>query len=151
MSKVTSIELKNDKNGNPMKVVMFEDTKVYVNSKYDVLIYDKVVEGSEWELVKDGDFTKIKYEKPASSRPTNIGGAVKAAELTAQSVEKAQRVNKDTYRTSAIFRDANTFVATFFTDIDSLPDNEKAMVIAEKVSEMQKLLSEKYDNLELGF
>lgn len=65
MQKVTAIETKNDKNGNPMKVTTFDNgVTVYVNSKYDSAIYEQVIVGAEFELTKEGDFNKIKYTKP---------------------------------------------------------------------------------------
>lgn len=106
MQKITSIELKNDKNGVPMKVTMFDNgARVYVSSKYDEVIYEKVVEGAEFELIKDGNFDKIKYDKPA---PKGNGGAgvAKMMEKKEASIEKFQDKKEEVISKMAIFRDA---------------------------------------------
>ena len=84
--KVISIEQKEDKNGNAMKVVTFEgaDKVVYVNSKYDSDNYDKVVEGAEFELEVDGNFLKIAGGK-------KVGGS-KSGMMTKVMAEKREGI-----------------------------------------------------------
>lgn len=143
MSKILSLEVKADKNGNPMKKVMFEgDKTVYVNSKYDALIYDKVIEGSEWELVADGNFTKIKYDKPENNRPA--GGAVKAAEITSQSVEKSSQAKAEGFKSNGSASDATLIVTTFYPEFNSyLTGKEEA--IKEKWEYWRKYFYDKRD------
>lgn len=141
MQKVTSIEQKTDKNGNPMKVAMFGDKKVFVNSKYDALIYDKVIVGSEWELVADGNFTKIKYDKPENPR---AGGATTAAKITSESVEKSQAVKVDSIKSAGSARDATLIVTTFYPELASyLTGKEEA--IKEKWEYWRKYFYGKLD------
>ncbi len=111
MNKVTSIEINNDKTGAPMKVTMFDNgDKVFVNSKWDSAIYDKVVEGAEFELVKDGNFNKIKYDKPASA---GFGGGSKVEKLMdkkADNIKVAQERKNDAI---AFFNATNSAIAIF--------------------------------------
>lgn len=114
MNKVTSIEISNDKTGAPMKVTMFDNgDKVFVNSKWDSAIYDKVVEGAEFELVKDGNFNKIKYDKPASA---GFGGGSKVEKLMdkkADNIKVAQERKNDAI---AFFNATNSAIALVTTD-----------------------------------
>jgi len=143
MSKVISIENKFDKNNSPMKVCLFEgDKKVFVNSKYDALIYDQVIEGSEWELVQDGQFTKIKYDKPSNNRPA--GGAVKAAEITSQSVEKSSQAKTEGFKSNGSATDATSIVTTFYPEFANyLTGKEEA--IKEKWEYWRKYFYDKRD------
>jgi hypothetical protein len=106
MQKVQSIEQKDDKNGVPMKVTMFDNgDRVYVSSKYDEAIYEKVEVGAEFELYKDGTFNKIKYDKPA---PANRGGAgvAKMMEKKEASIEKFQQSKESSIEKMSVFRDS---------------------------------------------
>lgn len=109
--KVTSIEIKSDKNNNPMKVTTFDGgQKVFVNSKYDAVIYEAVVEGADFEIIQENGFNKIKYDKPANTRPTNTGGAVAAAKLTSESVTKAQLTKEEAIAMAGSASDATAMV-----------------------------------------
>lgn len=71
-----------------MRIATFDTgARVYVNSKYDKQIYDSVVVGAEFELVKDGSFDKIKYDKPA---PKGNAGIAVAQEKKAEYIRQAQ-------------------------------------------------------------
>ena len=73
MPKVTNIEITNDRNNSPMKKVSFEGVGkiVYVNSKYDST-YDSVIVGAEFELEQDGNFLKIKSDKPSGGSKSGM-------------------------------------------------------------------------------
>ena len=101
MNKITSIEQKVDKNQNPMKVVTFEgaDKVVYVNSKYDSN-YDSVVVGAEFELEQDGNFLKIKSDKPKKS------GSTYMEDRKQDGIKIAQENKQDGIKIASTFRDA---------------------------------------------
>lgn len=122
MAKVTNIEIKQDKNGNNMKVTEFDNgNKVYVNAKYDSDVYDSVAVGAEFPLVQDGNFWKI-------DRPGNrsTGGSRKtynvaaAQERKASSIQHAQD-NKDySIKVSSTARDATIITAELMRRDDTL-------------------------------
>lgn len=106
--KVTNIEQKPDKNNNPMKIATFENgDKVFVNSKYDALIYDQVEVGKEFELMKEGNFNKIKYDKPQSNFPNKIE---KMMDKKADNIKEAQGRKNDAI---AYFNSLNSAIAIF--------------------------------------
>ena len=118
MPKVTTIEIKEDKTGSPMKITTFDNgDKVFVNSKWDSTIYDTVVDGAEFELVKDGNFNKIKYNKPQS----NFGGSKveKLMDKKAENIKEAQVRKNDSI---AYFNSLNSALVllkdTFKPDAD---------------------------------
>lgn len=108
--KVTSIETKNDKNGNPMKITQFENgAKVFVNSKYDSTIYEQVVVGADFELTKDGNFDKIKYDKPAPKPAGNFTKTAimdKAMDRKEQTIKTFQANKEDSIKMAGAIRDA---------------------------------------------
>jgi hypothetical protein len=60
MSKVIEILIKQDKNGNDMKVTKFDTGQtVFVNKKYKPQQFEAVEEGKDFNLIKDGDFWAI--------------------------------------------------------------------------------------------
>lgn len=85
--KITSIEIKKDKNGNDYKQAMFDTTKVFVFPKGDLDLYNSVVVGADFELVKDGNFWKIKTDKPTGNFPSKVE---KLMDKKAENIEKAQ-------------------------------------------------------------
>ncbi len=110
MNKITSIEQKVDKNQNPMKVVTFEgaDKVVYVNKKYDSN-YDSVVVGAEFELEVDGNFLKIKSDKPKKS------GSTYMEDRKQDGIKIAQDNKQDGIKIASTFRDA-TLITNHFVD-----------------------------------
>ncbi len=63
MTKIIKIEIKNDKNGTPMKVAQLEGNKtVYVNSNYDKDLYPLMEEGKDVEVIQVDKFWKIMPE-----------------------------------------------------------------------------------------
>ena len=132
MPKVTYIEKKADKNGNEMKVTSFDNgAKVFVNSKYDALIYENVVNGAEFELTKDGNFDKIKYDKPnpnaGKSKMVEI-----AQERKAEYIKEAQDTKADSIKLAGACRDATIIVAELIKAQAIVADEG---VIKEKWSE----------------
>jgi len=122
--KITSIELRTDKNGDPLKYTTFENGDVvYVNSKYDSAIYEQVIEGSEWEVIQDGNFKKIKYDKPVTARGGGNAGIAKAQETKRKDIETAQESKQTAIEISSTFRDATAITIAYyagkpFTDIE---------------------------------
>ena len=116
MNKVISIEQKEDKNGNAMKVVTFEgaDKKVYVNSKYDSDNYDKVVEGAEFELEVDGNFLKIAGGKKVGG--SKSGMISKAQDTKRADIKDAQGNKQDGIKIASTFRDATLITLETFKD-----------------------------------
>ena len=116
MQKVTNIEIKSDKNNNPMKVTTFDGgVKVYVNSKYDAGIYDQVVVGASFEVYKDDkDYWKIKYEKPAPQRAPNGFGKQalmdKAMDKKASTIERFQQTKEEAIAMASSASDATAIV-----------------------------------------
>lgn len=95
MNKVIKVAVRKDKNDNDMKVVTFAgiDKNVYVSSKFDEAIYAKVVEGAEFEIIDDGNFKKIKYEKPKSGG--NRNGMMEATMNKKADLIKVAQDNKE--------------------------------------------------------
>lgn len=141
MQKVQSIEKKNDKNGIEMKVCGFDNgDRVYVSSKYDEAIYEKVVEGAEFELYKDGTFNKIKYDKPAPKGGAGAGVA-KMMEKKEASIEKFQDKKSESIEKTAIFRDATLLTVAWV----SKQDNATLADIETKWVEFRSWLQKKMD------
>ena len=141
MQKVQSIEIKDDKNNIPMKVTLFDNgDKVWVSSKYDEAIYDKVEVGAEFELYKDGTFNKIKYEKPA---PTSRGGAgvAKRLEKKEASIEKFQDKKEERIQKATIIRES-TNLASAFAQGQGLTETE----IKASWENFNKFLTDKWNS-----
>jgi len=153
MNKVTTIEISNDKTGAPMKVTMFDNgDKVFVNSKWDSAIYDKVVEGAEFELVKEGNFNKIKYDKPAS-----FGGGSKVEKLMdkkADNIKVAQERKNDAI---AFFNATNSAISLRASDKTLLfdsTDHQKEYIVFWRnwfLEEWQKYDSQDYTDKHQAF
>lgn len=141
MQKVQSIEIKNDKNGNPMKVTVFDNgAKVYVNSKYDEAIYEQVVDGAEFELIKDGNFDKIKYDKPA---PKGGGaGVAKMMEKKEASIEKFQQSKESSIEKVSIFRDSTLLTVAWANKQPEIDTKDIQDKWVEFRSWLQKKMSE---------
>lgn len=138
MPKVTSIEQRADKHGNPMKVTNFDNgKKVFVNSKYDDVIYDKVIEGSEWELVPDGDFTKIKYEKPKSGGGSKAGMTA-VMEKKSENVKEAQERKSESITLAAAQRDAVLVITNLYPELASYEEPHKTREIESKYHQWRK-------------
>lgn len=128
--KVINIELKQDKNGNPLKVVGFEDgRKVWVNSKYDSPIYDQVLVGSDWEVIKEGDFNKIRYDKA----PRGATGIKEAQARKEQSISKFADRKEESIALAGAQRDAVLIVTSLYSELDSLPTEDKAEAIKKEI------------------
>ena len=140
MQKVQSIEIKEDKNNNPQKVTTFENgDKVWVSSKYDEAIYDKVEVGAEFELYKDGTFNKIKYDKPAP-KGGGAGAITKAMERKEIGIEKSQDRKEESIQKSAIIRDS-TILTSAYTQGRALTEME----IKEAWENFNKFLTGKWE------
>ena len=84
------VEIKNDKNGNPMKITKFDTGEtVFVNSKYDVWAFEDVKVGVDFQLTKDGNFNKLVNPNP----PINTGGS-KAGMMTKIMKEKQENISQ---------------------------------------------------------
>ena len=95
--RIKTIEERSDKNGNAMKVVTTEDdTKVFVNSKFEGEVFNTITGESEVEVEKQGDFWKIKPESLGITvKPKSSGGyrneQIKEAQSRKESsISKAQ-------------------------------------------------------------
>jgi hypothetical protein len=116
MQKVTNIEIKSDKNNNPMKVCTFDSgVKVYVNSKYDETIYNEVEVGKSFEVYKDDkDYWKIKYDKPAPTKAPNGYGKQalmdKAMDKKATTIERFQQTKEEAIAMAGSATDATSIV-----------------------------------------
>jgi len=115
MTKILSIEIKQDKNGNDMKVCQLEGAKtVYVNSKYEPELYPVVVGDKDVEIVQDGKFWKIKPESfGLTSKPKS--------NFRQEGIEKNMGRKENSIVLSGTMRDATMIVTSFYKD---LPDNE---------------------------
>jgi hypothetical protein len=139
MQKITNIEEKADKNGNPQKVTTFDNgDKVWVSSKYDEAIYDKVEVGAEFELYKDGTFNKIKYDKPA---PKGGAGVAKMMEKKEASIEKFQDKKEESIQKASIIRDS-TMLASAFAQGRGLTETE----IKASWENFNKFLTDKWNS-----
>ena len=103
--KITSIEIKKDKNGNDYKQAMFDTTKVFVFPKGDLDLYNSVVVGADFELVKDGNFWKIKTDKPTGNFPSKVE---KLMDKKAENIKEAQERKSDSI---AFFNATNSAIA----------------------------------------
>jgi len=132
MHKVTKIEIKNDRNGSPLKYTTFEDGRVvYVNSKYDASIYEQVVEGAEFELIKEGNFNKIKYDK-MGERPAWAGKTNQIKEAVAEknaSIGKSMDRKENAITLAGTARDATLIVVNLYPELANVPDKEEAIKI----------------------
>ena len=123
MNKITSIEQRVDKNQNPMKVVTFEgaDKVVYVNSKYDSN-YDSVVVGAEFELEVDGNFLKIKGDKPSGG--SRSGMMTKVMNEKRENIAHAMDKKAEAIKLASTARMATDMVvATMFSITGERADN----------------------------
>ena len=127
MNKITSIEQKTDKNGNAMRVVTFEgaDKLVYVNKKYDSN-YDSVVVGAEFELEVDGNFLKIKGDKPSGSRS---GMMTKVMNEKRENIAHAMDKKEEAIKTASCNRMATDVVVSL---IPSMYKNHSDTEIKEQ-------------------
>ena len=119
MNKVLSFELKQDKNGNDMKIVKFEgiDKGVFVNSKYEADMYPKIVEGAELEVKEvDGWLKVIDPNKPAGNTGGRGAGIAKAQETKRQDISDAQANRSEGIKLSGSARDATLMLTTFYAD-----------------------------------
>lgn len=134
--KILTIKDKQDKNGNPMKVIEVDDenkTTVFVNAKYEPKIFAVIKEDSEIEIFQDGKFWKIKPESlgitpdaPKSNYKT--GQITEAVKIKAESIRHAQENRNDSIRLSSASRDASLMVTTLIPFIykDLTEDELKA-------------------------
>ena len=126
--KVIGIEVKQDKNGNDMKVVSLDGAtkKAYVNSQYDPELFNLVAIGSEFEVVMEGDFLKLLKPEgaissvteeamphsPAPARtvaPTRVmGGVAVAQQRKAEYIHEAQDRKEESI---AFFNATNSAIA----------------------------------------
>lgn len=114
---ITNIEIAKDKNGNEMKICTFgPNQKVWVNSKYDATIYEQVIVGSKWEVVQEGSFNKIKYDKPAPTTGGRGNGIAKAMERKEQGIAKTMDRKENGMLLSGTSRDATLITLAQFTD-----------------------------------
>ena len=127
--KKLNIEEKPDKNNNPMKIITTEDnSKVFVNSKYDEDVYNAVDETKEIELIKDGNFWKIKpeslgiKEKPKSNYKGQQMNQV--MEKKAEMISQAQDRKQDGIRMSAACRDATLVVVNLYPELANAENKE---------------------------
>ena len=146
MEKVKTIEVKNDKNGNPMKTTTFENgKKVFVNSKWDAPVYESVIEGAEFELYEDNGFNKIKYDKPAQAPRQGNPAIAKAMERKETSISNFQVSKEEGIKISSTARDATLLVTTFYPELSMLGDEEKFNAIFHKWSVLRNELLAKWD------
>lgn len=146
MEKVKTIEVKNDKNGNPMKITTFEnDKKVFVNSKWDAPVYESVIEGAEFELYEDNGFNKIKYDKPAQAPRQGNPGIAKAMERKEAGIEKFQGNKEEGIKISSTARDATLILTAFYPELAQLQGEEKHDTIFHKWAELRNELLAKFD------
>ena len=124
MNKVESIEIKPDKNQNDMKVVTFEgvEKKVYVNSKYDSN-YNDVEVGAEFELEQDGNFLKIKSDKPKGSGKE--AGMTRVMEKKQEGIAHSMDKKEEAIKLASTARMATDMVVAFKINYESL--NEEAL------------------------
>ena len=144
--KVKTIEIKNDKNGNPMKITTFEnDKKVFVNSKWDAPIYEAVIDGADFELYEADGFNKIKYDKPAQAPRQGNPAIAKAMERKETSIANFQGSKEEGIKISSTARDATLLVTTFYPELAMLGDEEKFKAIFHQWSVLRNELLEKWD------
>ena len=124
MNKITSIEDSKDRNNTPMKIVTFEgvDKKVYVNQKYDSN-YDSVVVGAEFELEQDGNFLKIKSDKPSGG--SRSGMMTKVMNEKRENIAHAMDKKEEAIKLASTARMATDMVIAFREKIDT--DKEGAV------------------------
>lgn len=141
MNKVISFEIKQDKNGNDMKVVQFDSgVKVYVNSKYDVVVYDQVAVGASFEVYKDEkDYWKIKYDKPAPQRAPNGFGKQalmdKAMDKKNTSIERFQNTKEEAIALAGSASDATavtTALINLFSSKGRVMEESEIVTVWEK-------------------
>lgn len=145
MQKITNIEIKQDKTGNDMKVTTFDSgVKVYVNSKYDAIVYDQVVVGASFEVYKDNkDYWKIKYDRPAPKAPSNYSKTAiteKMMDKKNTSIEYFQDKKTDTIRMAGAIRDG-VLITTAIMQHQRLTISE----IEETIKYWQKKVYELHD------
>lgn len=130
MSKIKIIEEKTDKNGNPMKVCSFEGgEKVFINSKYDTHLFGEVAVDKDYELIKDGQFFKIKMDKPMGEKPAWAGGIAKNMERKETSIGRSMDRKENSITLAGTARDATLIVVNLYPELVSVPDKEEAIKI----------------------
>jgi hypothetical protein len=146
MEKVKTIEVKNDKNGNPMKITTFEnDKKVFVNSKWDAPVYESVIEGAEFELYEDNGFNKIKYDKPAQAPRQGNPAIAKAMERKEAGIEKTMDRKEEGIMVSSTASGATNLVIAYFPEFTQVPIEQRTGVIFQKWAEIRNELLAKWD------
>jgi hypothetical protein len=150
--KVKSIELGQTKTGVAQKVTTFENgDKVWVNAQFDAPIYEAVIDGADFELYKEGNFNKIKYDKPAQAPRQGNPAIAKAMERKETSIANFQDSKEEGIKISSTARDATLLVTTFYPELAMLGDEEKFKAIFHKWSELRNELLAKWDVREPNF
>lgn len=140
MQKITNIEIKQDKTGNDMKVTTFDSgVKVYVNSKYDAIVYDQVVVGASFEVYKDNkDYWKIKYDRPAPKAPSNYSKTAiteKMMDKKNTSIERFQNTKEEAIALAGSASDATavtTALINLFSSKGRVMEESEIVTVWEK-------------------
>ena len=150
MNKVLGIELKKDKNGNDMKVVTFDGISkpVYVNSKYDEDSYREVALDKEFEVVQDGNFYKIKSDKPSGG--SRIPGLTQAQILMQtkkqEIISNAQGAKADAIKLASVNGNAVGIVKALI-ESGAIGEDTSHVFIEHEIEYWRAYLWNKWDDI----